>query len=300
MKKLLLFFLCISALGESLCGQETRNDGFGELVLIPAGHVTMGDGSGEGEEDERPVHTVFIDSFYMGLYEVLNEEYRQFIQSDGYVTKAYWKSGGFMRFAQPENWRSEEHHGGYFPGNEKYPVVGVSWYEAMAYCAWLSDKTGRTYRLPTEAEWERAARNNDQRKYPWGNDIDGTCANFRGSKFPGTDGLMPVGFFFGSQEKNFETRNNQSPFGVFDMSGNVWEWCLDWYAADYYAKSDTLNPQGPFFGGYRVVRGGGWNSPVEELTCSNRHFQYPHFRYFDVGFRIACELEHSTAGRAAF
>lgn len=164
---------------------QTIDDGYGVLFLVSAGKFPMGDNYDEGNDRERPVHTVYVDDYHIGKYEVTNGEYNKFIDDGGYSNLDYWKAGGFGWFSKPLYCHDATYNGGGIPGNEKFPVVGVSWYEAKSYCSWLSVKTGRGYRLPTEAEWEKAARGGDyldgdrngnvpnpinpQRRYPWGN-----------------------------------------------------------------------------------------------------------------------------------
>ena len=287
MKRILIIIFCLWSSGYSY-GQET-DEGMGEYVLIPAGEFTMGDIYNEGKEDEQPVHVVFVDSFYICKFEVTNQEYKSFIDDRGYAREEFWGAGGFGMFALPRDWRDTTFKGGSFSGNEFYPVVGVSWNEAMAYCNWLSAKTGEKYRLPSEAEWEKAARGGEKRRYPWGENLDVYCTNYNSDAFPYGNGPSPVGFFDGTDWGDFPTMNNASPYGVYDMSGNVAEWCLDYYGKSYYAESPAKNPKGPFYGGYRVVKGGGWNSNPENLRISNRVTNYPHFRYFNTGFRLVRE-----------
>jgi len=148
-------------------------------------------------------------------------------------------------------------HGGGTPDSDPYPAIGVNWDSATAFCNWVSAKTGKIYRLPTEAEWEKAARGADQRRYPWGNSIDHSYANFVYSqKF---DTVREVGFYDGSRRGELQTHSNASPYGAFDMAGNVMEWCQDWYSRDYYSVSPRKNPKGPDSGAYKVVRGGSFS-----------------------------------------
>ena len=187
----------------------------------------MGDNFYEGNGNETPVHTVYLDSYYIGKFEVTNGEYRRFIDSGGYINPEYWNAGGFEKVGnKPKFWNDIIYKGGGF-GNDKFPVVGVSWFEAMAYCSWLSKKNGKTYRLPTEAEWEKAARGTDQRRYSWGNDIGGSYANYMESGDPYESGITSVGFFNGTVRNGFATYNSTSSYGAYDMTGNVWEWCFD-------------------------------------------------------------------------
>jgi formylglycine-generating enzyme required for sulfatase activity len=196
-------------------------------LLIPAGEFVMGSPDGEGADDERPQHTVYLDAYYIDKYEVTNARYQACV--DAGACDAPQESSSSTR-------------GSYFgnPEYADYPVVKVTWFQAEAFCAW----EGR--RLPTEAEWEKAARGTDGRKYPWGNEPPTMeLCNFNNN----VDDTTPVGQY----------PKGASPYGVMDMAGNVWEWVNDWYGEDYYSQSPSANPPGPETGEYRVVRGGSWD-----------------------------------------
>ena len=158
------------------------NDGHGDYVYVPAGAFRMGDNFGDGDPRERPVHVVELDAFYIGKLEMSNGEWKKFRDDPGYDDpkfgrKAEWfRKTRFLIGVMPRN------HGGGTPGSDEYPLLGVNWDSAVAYCNWLSAKTGKKYRLPTEAEWEKAARGTDQRRYPWGNEIDRSYANYVGAQ----------------------------------------------------------------------------------------------------------------------
>ena len=249
-----ILVLTVAALGASmLAGQprlaaqaspaKTVDDGYGVFVYVPAGAFTMGDTFGDGDGRERPVHTVEVDAFYIGRFEVTNAQWRRFRDDPGYDDPKLWPDGRVMPKTQIPYWTQAQNHGGGTPDSDDYPVLGVNWDGATAYCRWLSAKTGKTYRLPTEAEWEKAARGTDRRRYPWGNDIDRTRANYAGGQ--AFDTGRPVGFYDGSVRGELRTQSNASPYGAFDMAGNVMEWCQDWYARDYYRVSPRRNPTGP-------------------------------------------------------
>ena len=201
--------------------------------------------SNDGRGNEKPVHTVYVDAFYMDKYEVTNAQYRKFVEATGHQKPSHWDSS---KFNQP-----------------KQPVVNVSWDDAVAYCKWAGK------RLPTEAEWEKAARGGlEGKKYPWGNSsIDTSQAN--NNKNVGKP--TPVG--------NYPPNG----YGLYDMAGNVWEWCADRYDRDYYKDSPDRNPTGPSSGDWRVIRGGGWLSLASWCVCAVRFYYVPNSRSSYNGFR---------------
>ena len=249
------------------------NDGC-EMVLVPAGTFIMGSPRGKGAGDERPQREVHVDALLLDMYEVTNAQFQRFIEAGGYRERRCWSAEGWAwriqeKVTEPRYWSSGEHNCG--PRYPRHPVVGVSWYEAEAYARWAGK------RLPTEAEWEKAARGTDGRTYPWGNE-EPTCdrANYRACGGQ----TKPVG----------SCVSGVSPYGAHDMAGNVWEWCADWYGADYYGHSSATNPPGPSSGSSRVLRGGGWNNDPIELRCAYRNYGDPVFRYGSIGFRCAGTL----------
>ena len=222
----------------------------GSMVLIPAGEFTMG--SQDGDADERPAHKVQVNAFSMDVYEVTVRQYAEFLRAEG--------------FHSPLDWKTMNQ-----PTHQKYPVANVDWADAAAYCKWAGK------RLPTEAEWEKAARGTDGRLYPWGNDPPTPLhANYGKTGSHNYEALAPVGTF----------ENGKSPYGIYDMAGNVWEWVSDWYDTDYYKNSPQQNPEGPPTGGFKVIRGGAWNTSARNLRSSDRYWDPPSFRslYFP-GFR---------------
>ena len=220
------------------------------MVLVPAGEFTMG--SPTGDPDERPPHQVYLDSFLIDTYEVTVGQYATFLQEAGGHPPSDWES--MNRLA-----------------HQKRPVSNVDWADAAAYCKWAGK------RLPTEAEWEKAARGTDGRLYPWGNEPPTSRhANFGQTGSSNHGALAPVGSF----------EEGKSPYGLYDMAGNVWEWVGDWYDHGYYQASPPKNPEGPPMGGFKVIRGGSWNSSARVLRSSDRYWDPPTFRsqYFP-GFR---------------
>jgi formylglycine-generating enzyme required for sulfatase activity len=241
---------------------------------VEAGEFTMG--SNEGDNDEKPIHRVYLDEFMMGKYPVTNEEFKIFINDGGYTNKENWTTEGWEwkekeKISEPRFW----HEGKWNRPN--FPVVGVSWYEAAAYAIWLSQKTGKNYSLPTEAQWEKAARGIDGREYPWGNDFDKKLCNSYECKLGRTS---PVGIF----------PKGESPYGCLDMAGNVYEWCSDWYGGDYYKKSPKKNPQGPENGFACVLRGGCWLDGASICRAACRGGDAPAGCGYDVGFRLVRPL----------
>jgi formylglycine-generating enzyme required for sulfatase activity/acetyl esterase/lipase len=252
------------------------NDGFGDYVYVPAGTFRMGDATNTGLARERPAHTVELDAFYIARLEVTNRDWKRFRDDPGYDDAKFWPEGRVLPRDQVPYWTMANNHGGGTPGSDDYPVIGINWDAATAYCAWLSAKTGKRYRLPTEAEWEKAARGTDARLYPAGNILDRTQANYVGAQ--AYDTVMPVGSF----------PAGASPYGALDMAGNALEWTADWYDRDYYASSPRKNPKGPATGAYRVLRGGSFFVEAFELRASARAMAWPSFQaYRMVGFRPA-------------
>ena len=271
-----------------------------ELVLIPAGSFVMGDDS--GLDDEKPVHKLTITKpFYLGRCEVTIEQFCRFVEETGYATDAE-KGTGFqgafawnsstMEFGMnaEHSWRSTG-----FAQSGSHPVVNVSWNDAMAFCKWLSNEQGDTYRLPTEAEWEYACRAGTTTRYSHGDDSEGVAsvgnladAAFK-EQFPGLKSAINAndGYAYTSPAGNFLP----NPFGLYDMHGNVWEWCADWYDAEYYARSPTNNPAGPVTGEERVYRGGGWFNCARGFRSASRSAGLPENRHLTLGFRVAVAAE---------
>jgi formylglycine-generating enzyme required for sulfatase activity len=222
-------------------------------VAVPGGAFLMG--SETGQEDERPVHRVHVDAFQISIFPVTRRDYAAFLDATGHD--------------RPRDW-----HATAFDGEER-PVVGVSWYDAIAYCAWRT-REGSPERLPTEAEWERAARGGvDGRQFPWGDDIPAWIP--AGGRGP-LDAPWPV------------TLGVPNAFGIMGIAANVHEWCADWHDRGYYAQSPATNPAGPPSGARRASRGGSWRHAVTISRSAARSKLDPSFRYTDYGFRIVRDL----------
>ncbi len=267
------------------------NDEGGELemVTIPSGSFMMGDNKEEGQVFELPVHEVTINSFKISKYEITNAEYCKFLNSEGNQ-----EEGGVYWIKLGQDWSQiEESNNVYQPkeGYANHPVIGVTWYGARAYCEW---KGGR---LPTEAEWEYAARGTlEGKRFPRGETIshstngdEQACYSAKPSDYSydvsPTEGLYQG--IYGAIEVGSFAANG---YGLCDMSGNVWEWCNDWFSFDYYETSPSDNPQGPSDGDHRVLRGGSWGDLAIFCRVTYRDFCVPTFCNNFVGFRLVLPL----------
>ncbi len=218
------------------------------MIYIPPGEFQMG--SDNGKNNEKPLRSVYLGGYWIGKYEVTFDQYDQFCEERG-ISKP-----------EDEGW-----------GRDRYPVINISWEDAMAYCRWLSEKIGYDFKLPTEAWWEKAARGTDGRDYPWGNSPPRDYkANFNTRNSDFFKQTNPVGSY----------PEGSSPYGVLDMGGNAYEWCLDWYSSDNSSSS-------PKKGAYRVLRGGSWFGSSRCLRTSFRNAAKPISRYFHIGFRLCME-----------
>jgi formylglycine-generating enzyme required for sulfatase activity len=238
------------------------------MVYIPEGEFLMG--SEDGESDESPPHAVFIDAFWMDEHEITVAQYAKFLNEMGNKNEsgASWMNENAVNINIQYingNWQP-------VPGYEAYPVVEVTWYGARAYCDWSKK------RLPTEAEWEKAARGGlEDNQYPWGN-VEPECepGENNGAQFAecggGTVNVMSF---------------SQNEFGLYDMAGNVWEWVSDQYSHDYYEKATAINPQGPLNGAGPILRGGSWKTEAYQLRSAFRIWNDADRTFSDVGFRCA-------------
>jgi serine/threonine-protein kinase len=242
-----------------------------EMVYVPAGEFLMGSDE-YADSDEAPEHTVYLDDYWIYKYEVTNEQFAAFVAETGYVTTGEERDGSWVyqdggwNWTDGAYWAEPKGPGSTVNGKENYPVIHISWYDAAAYCEWAGG------RLPTEAEWEKAARGTEGQTYPWG-DESPNCNLAQFSDCPGD--TVPVGSF----------PEGASPYGALDMAGNVWEWVADWYDEDYYQNSPSQNPTGPASGTYRVFRGGSWYLSEWALRATNRYWSDPGYSYGASGFR---------------
>ena len=224
------------------------------LISIPHGWFLMG--CETGQDNEKPVHRVWVDGFLLAATQVSNRDYAGFLRATRRAPPPFWSDPSL---SDPEQ-----------------PVVGVSWFEAVRYCEWLSARTSKPFRLPTEAQWERAARGGrDGALYPWGDSPPQSRPNYARRWQHGPE---PVG------------RGEPNVYRLYNMCDNVHEWCSDWFSPDFYAIAPDRNPQGPETGKRRASRGGSWRHHIKISRCAARSSIPPEFQYADYGFRVACDL----------
>jgi formylglycine-generating enzyme required for sulfatase activity len=276
-----------------------------EFVFVKGGCFQMGDTYGdrrvEEDKDEMPVHEGCVGDFYMGKYEVTVAQFRKFVNDTGYRTDAEKNAGGYNgcwaydvdnkeKQWEYRDWANWKNPNKYQENQDRHPVSCVSWNDAKEFTKWLGSKTGKSYRLPTEAEWEYAALAGTQTRNYWGNSKDDAYkyANVADNtkylvswswtnKHDCTDGYAfaaPVGEF------------RPNAFGLYDMMGNVWEWCEDWFDKDYYQNSPKYNPQGPEKGEKKVVRGGSWYGRPQYVRASYRNNAEPVIRLVGLSCRV--------------
>ncbi len=246
--------------------KEVKGKDGAPMVLIPEGSFPMGvpHGDRDGGRDEYPRHDVFVNNFYIDKFELTNSRYLEFVKATSHripqnpknATRNLWQGDTITESLADR------------------PVINVDWADANAYCQWAGK------RLPTEAEWEKAAKGTADRRFPWGNvEPTNKHLNFN-QQWIGEKTLMPVGSY----------ELGKSPFGVYDMAGNVWEWVNDWYDAKYYEKSPAKNPTGPETGTKRVLRGSGWQNETPTVRIFTRVDSDPTIRNESTGFRCAMDV----------
>ncbi|GAB4488088.1 MAG: formylglycine-generating enzyme family protein [Saprospiraceae bacterium] len=268
-----------------------------DMIVVKGGSFFLGDTAGDA--DEKPVHRVYIDDFFIAKTETTLAQFKTFVESKGYRTDAelgegsyLWDSLGWHK-REGVCWKHSETGNLRSPEQGNYPVLHVSWNDAAHFCNWLSERAGfqkvydfqedslkidltaNGYRLPTEAEWEYAAAGGKPVKK---------------GKYAGAGPLASLAWYSGNAARHPHAVGLKNPnaLGIHDLSGNVWEWCHDWYDKGYYAKSrEAKNPSGSVSGETRVLRGGAWNNSGKHLRIANRSNRYPDFRDGSVGFRVA-------------
>ncbi len=259
-----------------------------DQVYIPEGQFQMGSASEGALPDVKPQHAVYLDAYWMDQTEVTNKQFMSFVEATGYRTTAEeigqsWVFElGNWREAEGVNWRHPRGQNTDLEGRGDHPVIHISWQDARAYCEWA----GR--RLPTEAEWEKAAGGTELIQYPWGDQpADGKRANFADQALSAKWSNMDVDDGFARTAPVASYEEGASPYGVHDMAGNVYEWVQDWYQWDYYARSPYRNPTGPESGKHRSVRGASWVSKASNYAVYSRVSLPPQYTIQDTGFRCA-------------
>lgn len=290
-QRVLAFFLffALSVLSSSVSAgsddipeeESTRKD----MVLVPRTTFRMGSSENEGNASEHPSHPVTLDAYWIDACEVTNSKFAQFVEATGYVTDAERKGKGWVwdddwKEMAGADWRHPKGPGSTIEDIMNHPVVQVSWNDAVAYCEWAGK------RLPTEAEWECACRAGTESAYAFGSSIAHDQANYSGTGgLDRWEGTSPVASF---QPNNY---------GVFDMHGNVWEWCLDTYDEDFYKRSPTHNPVNEDAGKYRVMRGGAWDYCPLGMRSAYRGADLPTSASDARGFRCVKPCTDKAAGQ---
>jgi formylglycine-generating enzyme required for sulfatase activity len=279
----LLVAICVNLLFVNACAQartatpacgpsmtRARATDGAEMIYVPEGEFLMGskDADRKAADDEKPAHTVYLDAFWIDRTEVTNARYIQFLNTLGDYRGTCGEHDCVETVLEDKDSHILHREGRYVveSGFEDHPVIEVTWYGAQAYCEWAG------VRLPTEAEWEKAARGIDGRLYPWGNNAP-DCDK---AQYADCSGMtVPVG----------SKPAGASPYGALDMAGNVWEWVADWYDPAYYDRSPALNPQGASSGERKVFRGGSWGYLPDFIRTTDRARNRPAYAGFNVGFR---------------
>jgi len=250
-----------------------------EMVWVEGGSFMMG--SNDGEEDEKPVHEVTLKGFYMGKYEVTRGQFRKFIEATNYQTEAE-KDGGAWIWSSEEkkwvkkdglNWKKDAKGIDCYKTKENHPVIFVSYNDAIAYINWLKSTSNKKYRLPTEAEWEYAAKGGNKNSL---------------YKYAGSDNIDEVAWYGNANDETHPIGTKKAnALSIFDMTGNVNEWCSDWYDKNHYQYSIKSNPEGGLSGDYRVLRGGSFVNHWLDCRPANRNYYKPFISYYFIGFRLA-------------
>ena len=278
MKKKLYLFISVMTFGCTTIFAQQTDVTMPNMIPVEGGTFMMGNNA--GSKDEKPVHKVTLNSFYIGEYEVTLKDFRKFVNATGYKTDAEQpdtfrrKHGLPPRGINNGSWKMNVNNSPVPATDSMNPVGNISWNDAMEYCKWLSKSTGKTFRLPTEAEWEFAARGGLKSK------------NF---KYAGGNILDDVAWVGKNSNSRSHTvgKKMANELGIYDMAGNVSEWCADWYGAYYYQTSPEENPAGPGNGSHRVLRGGSWANDEGRMRISYRNNEYPYNSARSLGFRLA-------------
>jgi len=241
-------------------------------------------GSQHCNNAELPAHKVKLHDFFISKYPITVKDFRRFVDATGYKTTAEVNGSSIIllyndsvREEKNVSWRDDARGNARDTTQDNDPVIHISWNDAVAYCNWLSKRSGMHFRLPTEAEWEYAARGGNKTKH---------------SSFSGGSDFLDIGWFAdNSGDRTHKVGlKKANELGIYDMNGNVWEWCNDWFSEEYYAFSPQDDPHGPDKGKYRVLRGGSWNNAPEECTVYYRNWHQPDERKGTYGFRLAGDM----------
>jgi formylglycine-generating enzyme len=285
MKTKILFFIFIMAMGYSMTFAQTSNIEIPLMISVDGGTFMMGNNM--GSDDEKPAHKVTITGFYFGKYEVTFKDFKKFVDATGYKTDAEqpdsvnFKHGLPPRGANNGTWKMYNANVPVPPSDSMKPVGNVSWNDANEYLKWLSKMTGKQFRLPSEAEWEYAAKGGNKSK---------------GYQYAGGNNLDEVAWYVENSDKRAHNIGQKLPneLGIYDMAGNSREWCSDWYGETYYKVSPASDPAGPDMGKGRVVRGGSWGSEKDRMRISYRNRTFPYNSALDYGFRPAMTNEEAV------
>ena len=281
-----LAFSLLGGVSQQASGNTKGNETFTvngvsfTMIKVEGGTFQIGATSEQGsdaESDEKPVHLVTLSDYYISETEVTVGLFRKFINETGYRTDADKEGGSYIwngsgwALTSGVNWQCDVNGKIRSASEDNHPVIHVSWDDANEFCEWLNNKTGKNFRLPTEAEWEYAARGGNKSK---------------GYKYSGSNTIGNVAWYSGNSGKATHNVKTKSPneLGIYDMSGNVWEWCEDYYGG--YSSGSQTNPTGPSSGSSRVFRGGGWNGSARSCRVSSRNYDSPGERFNFSGFRV--------------
>jgi formylglycine-generating enzyme len=284
MKKILSLIIALAMVGGVSYAQRAKVQ-MPEMIRVEGGTFTMGNDL--GGDDEKPVHKITITGFYFGKYEVTNRDFKKFVDATGYKTDAEqpdsvnFKHGLPPRGANNGTWKMDS-KGMPLPSSDSMkPVGNISWNDANAYLKWLSEETGKQFRLPTEAEWEYASKGGNKSK---------------GFTYAGGNNLGEVAWFAGNAENHAHTIGQKLPneLGIYDMSGNIQEWCSDWYGETYYKVSPDKDPKGPEISKGKILRGGSWGSLDTRMRVTYRNRSFPYNSALDFGFRPAITDEEAV------
>ena len=264
-----------------------------QFVAIEGGCFSMGDAFGDGEKDEKPLHKACLSDFAISKYDITVGQFRRFVESTHYRTEAEKGGGCFVLIGN--DWKKRDSSDWKSPGfkqSDQHPVTCVNWLDAQAFVSWMNTLGSRRYRLSTEAEWEYAARSGGKKErfagfsdkahlFKYANFCDSNCETSwnTAAQNDGYNGTSPVGYY------------RPNALGLYDMTGNLWQWVSDWYSERYYSNSPVENPKGALTGTERVVRGGSWLSIPDDARAADRNSCIPGYSAFDIGFRLVSPIK---------